>query len=131
MTKGLLLTVAPIMMAHGLIHLMGAAVYLKLATIEGLPFKTTLLGGRWDVGEAGMALFGLLWLLPAAGFVIATLGMLLDAPWWRSMLTIVTIASLLLTALDWQVAYMGAITDLVILIAIVLAPRASAWLMHA
>jgi hypothetical protein len=30
---------------HGLIHLMGFAVYLQLAEIEGLPYKTSVLNG--------------------------------------------------------------------------------------
>lgn len=130
MARGLMMTVAPFMVVHGLLHLLGAAVYLGFTTIEGLPYKTTLLGGRWDVGVAGTSIVGLFWIVPAVGFVFATIGMLQDAPWWLPMLTATTVLSLMLTVLDWNVAYMGAVTDVVILVAILLMPRATAWLVN-
>jgi hypothetical protein len=36
--------------------------------------------------------------------------------------------SLLITSLDWSNAFMGAITDVVILVALALSPRISSWL---
>ena len=36
---------------HGLIHLMGFVAYWPLGEIAELPYKTTLLGNRWDVAE--------------------------------------------------------------------------------
>ena len=38
---------------HGLIHLMGFAAYWPLAKIDQLPYKTTLLNGRWEVAPGG------------------------------------------------------------------------------
>jgi hypothetical protein len=32
---------------HGLVHLMGTFAYLKLAEVQGLPYKTTMFGGQW------------------------------------------------------------------------------------
>lgn len=60
MSKTLIIIAAIVLVLHGLIHLMGTAVYLKWAHIEGLHDKTTLLGGRWDVGEGGIKVFGAL-----------------------------------------------------------------------
>ena len=57
-------TAVAILWVHGLIHLMGAVVYMRLGSIEGLPYKTVL-AGRWDVGGAGAAAFGLLWAVAA------------------------------------------------------------------
>ena len=51
--KALEIIVAVVLALHGLIHFMGTAAYLKLADIQGLPYKTTVLAGRWDLGEAG------------------------------------------------------------------------------
>lgn len=42
-----------VLILHGLIHLMGTVTYMKLGTVQGLTYKTTLLGGRWDLGEKG------------------------------------------------------------------------------
>jgi hypothetical protein len=54
-----------VLVLHGMIHLMGTTVYMKLGHVEASPYKTTLLGGRWDPGEGGMRVFGALWLIPA------------------------------------------------------------------
>jgi hypothetical protein len=35
-----------VLLLHGLIHLLGLVVYLKIATPEGLPDPTALLGGH-------------------------------------------------------------------------------------
>ena len=54
-----------VLVAHGLIHLIGTTVYLRLGEIKGFTYKTTLLGGRWDIGSAGMGIFGVLWAVAA------------------------------------------------------------------
>jgi hypothetical protein len=100
---------------HGLIHLMGATVYLKLGEVQGLAYKTTILGGRVDLGDVGIAVFGALWILPALGFVAAALGLLEGWDWWKLALLATTLVSAVLTVLDWNVAFMGAIVDFAIL----------------
>ena len=37
--------VAIMIALHGLVHLMGTFAYLKLAEVQGLPYKTTMLVG--------------------------------------------------------------------------------------
>jgi hypothetical protein len=113
---------------HGLIHLMGAAVYLKLATIEGLPYKTTLLNGHLDLGERGMGVFGVLWVLPAAGFVVAAVAFFQGWFWWRPFLLTTTLVSLVLTGLDWDTAYAGGILNILILALVAYGPRLAGWL---
>ena len=110
---------------HGLIHLMGTTVYMRLGEIQGLPYKTTLLGGRW--GERGMRLFGALWVLPALGFVLSAIALLAGWASWRLLLVGVTILSLVLTGLDWGAAYAGVFVSGVILAILWLGPRLAAW----
>lgn len=38
-----------VLIAHGLIHLLGTMVYLQLGEVSGFPYKTSLLGNSWDV----------------------------------------------------------------------------------
>lgn len=68
MSKWMLYLAGFVLIAHGLIHLMGTTVYMRLGDIIGFTYKTTLLGGRWDVGSAGISVFGLLWAVAAVGF---------------------------------------------------------------
>lgn len=112
-----------VLVAHGLAHLLGTAVYLELAEIADLPYKTTLLGGAVDVGDVGIRVFGVLWAVAAVGFVVSAGAMLVEWDAWRSLLLGVTIFSLVLTLLDWSVAYAGVVVNLAILVVLVVGPR--------
>lgn len=47
--------VVPILLiGHGLVHLLGFVVPWQLATLEEMPYKTTLLAGTLDVGAVGI-----------------------------------------------------------------------------
>lgn len=127
MTKTLLIIASTILVPHGLIHLMGTVVYLKLGMVEGLSYKTTLLDGRWDLGEGGMKVFGALWAVAAVGFIIAVVALWAAWSWWQPVLIGVTLFSLALTALDWNVAYAGIAVNLVILAALWFEPRIASW----
>jgi hypothetical protein len=122
MTKSILIIAALVLVLHGLVHLMGTAAYMKITEVQGLPYKTTLLAGRWELGERGIALYGLLWAVAAFGFIVAALAFWSGWGWWSVGLVGVTIFSLLLTALDWQVAYAGVVINLVILALVWLRP---------
>ncbi len=115
MPRMLIVFVALILGIHGLIHLMGATVYLKLGDVQGLVYKTTVLGGRVDLGAGGIRVFGALWMLPAIGFVAAAIGLLEGWSSWSVALLAATIVSTVLTVLDWNVAFMGAIVDFAVL----------------
>ena len=121
--KFALAAVALVLVLHGLIHLIGTTVYLRLADIQGFTYKTTLLGGRLHLGEAGIRMFGVLWVLPAIGFVLAALALLQGWDWWRSLLLGATLLSLGLTTLDWSVAFAGAVVNVAILLLLWFGPR--------
>ena len=110
---------------HGVIHLLGVAAYLKLAEVQTLPYKTTVLDGRWDLGPTGIALFGVLWGVAALGFLYAALAFGLRWESARATLLGVALLSLVLTILDFRVAPMGIGVNLAILLLIVLLPRLS------
>jgi len=118
--------VAPILLTlHALIHLIGAVVYLQLDRIEGFPYKTTLLNGLWDLGAGGIRVFGVMWLVAAVGLVISAAGMFFDSTWWPPVLAAFALLSLLLTGLDWSVAWVGLAVNVVILTALFVGIRAT------
>ena len=127
MAKIALAFVVFVLVVHGLIHLMGTAVYMRLAEVKGLTYKTTLLSGHWELGEGGIRVFGALWVLPAIGFVAAALALLTGRGWWQPVLLWTTLLSLALTGLDWSNAFMGAITDTAILVLLWLRPHIADW----
>jgi hypothetical protein len=115
MAKWVSYLAAFVLIAHGLIHLMGTTVYLRLGEITGFAYKTTLLGGRWDVGGVGIGVFGAMWAVAAVGFFVAAIAMLTGLSWWQPTLMVVTIFSLVLTGLDSRLAFAGVIMNIVIL----------------
>jgi hypothetical protein len=114
-TRILTIVAAIVLIVHGLIHLMGTAVYAGHAEIKGLSYKTTLLSGHWDLGRAGISVYGWLWVLPAMGFVVAAVALLAGWAWWNQIVVAVTLVSLVLTVLDWRNAFRGAVVDVAIL----------------
>jgi hypothetical protein len=115
MTKIIRLVSAIILFFHGLIHLMGTMVYMKLGSLDGFPYKTSILNGRMDLGESGIYIFGMLWALAAIGFVVTAAGLFTRWKWNQSLLVGVSIFSLVLTGLDWEIASAGFIVNVAIL----------------
>lgn len=121
MAKVLLIGAGVGIALHGLIHLLGFVAYWPLAVLPEMPYKTTLLGGQFDVGRVGMRVYGLLWLLAALGFVAAAAALLKGEGWWRSVMLAALLFSTALIILDWAPAFRGAVINLLILVGIVLA----------
>ena len=112
-----------VLTAHGLVHLLGTAVYLGLADVAEFPYKTTLLGGAVEVGDLGIRLFGVLWAVAAIGFVVSAGALVTGRDQWQLLLVGVATFSLLLTGLDYTVAYAGIVVNLGVLAAVALSFR--------
>jgi hypothetical protein len=130
MIKVLTWAAALVLALHGLVHLMGTTVYMKLGELEGMPYKTTLLDGRWDLGDGGIRVVGVLWAVAAAAFVAAAAGWLGGWDAWRPVLLGATLLSLALCALDATRAPVGIAVNLAILVALWLAPQLAGRLAH-
>jgi hypothetical protein len=122
MTNKLLVPIAVLLFLHGAVHLLGTAVYTGQVTLAGFAYKTTVLGGHWNLGGAGIRLFGVVWLVAALGFGLAGYGLLASTPWAQAALLATTLLSLLITLLDWPIASAGAAVDALILLALRFAP---------
>lgn len=123
MPRMLMIAAAVVLGVHGLIHLMGTVAYCRLGEIDGLPYKTALLGGRLVMGDRGMMVVGVLWGLTAAAFVVSAAGWLGGWSGWTAVLVPATLLSLVLTSLDWSTAFRGTVVDVAILALVWLAPR--------
>jgi hypothetical protein len=108
---------------HGLIHFMGFANYWQLAEFAELPYKTTLFNGQWDVGSTGIRVVGSAWGLIGIAFLIVTYGFVTEQDWWQPAMIVTVLGSLLLTGLDWDVAYAGVVINLLILAAMLVVPE--------
>lgn len=106
---------AAVLAMHGLIHLLGFAVYWRLAEVEGISYRTNLLSGDLPVGEIGAWAFGLMWLVGAVAFLAVGFSLLLARPWWRTLALGTTLFSLAVTVLGLPDSPYGVAVNLAIL----------------
>jgi hypothetical protein len=107
-------------LVHGLIHLIGVVAFWQIVEIKDIPYKTTVLNGRIDIGENGTRILGALWLIATLGFVIAAFGMAAKQDWWQTTLLANTLLSLALTILGLKETVVGIAANVIILIALLL-----------
>ncbi len=112
---------------HGIAHFPGFVVSWRLATLEDLPYKTTVLNGAMDVGDTGIRVLGLLFLL--AGLAVTGAGICLAArvSWALPAALAATGFSLVVCAVSLPVARIG-LTLNAAAILLLLASRALGWL---
>lgn len=111
---------AIILLLHGLIHLIGVVVFLKIVETKELPYSTKVLGGAIDIGEFGTRILGVLWLIATLGYVVASYAVVTKAEWWQDAVLTTTCLSLFVTILGWKDAVFGTIFNVLILIVLVL-----------
>jgi hypothetical protein len=116
MNRTLTAIIAVVIVLHGLVHLTGTVAYLRLAEVQGVPYKTAMFGGRWDLGEVGTTVFAVLWAVAAVGFLSSAIGLTFKRFWWRPILFATTYLSLALTVLDSSVAFAGLFVNLAIVV---------------
>lgn len=112
-----------VFIVHGFSHLVGFVVPWGIGEVKDAPYKTTLLADRVDVGDTGIRVFGVLWLIAALAFVVAGIACLTGQAWWITYATWTAVFSLLLSILGWPDARIGVVVDLMILALLVLGPR--------
>lgn len=109
------------LIAHGVAHLVGFVTYWKIASFEEMPYKTTLLSDRVDIGDVGIRIVGVLWLLTGLAFAILGVGVIILQPWWFPLIIYLTVFSLLMCVLGWPDARFGVLINIIILVLLFLA----------
>ncbi len=113
------------LLVHGISHLVGFVVPWKLTEIPEAPYKTTILKGTVDLGDSGIRIFGLIWLLLAFGFGTSAVLLFLESAVWLPFTALITVVSLILSVLAWPESKVGIPTNILILA--VLLARHSGW----
>jgi hypothetical protein len=114
---------AVLMAVHGIAHLVGFAGAWRLVP-GGFPYRTTALDGQLDLGNAGIRVVGLLWLITSVAFVAVAIGTVAGVAWWAPAALTVAVVSLLLSVLEFPEAHLGVVIN----IAIIMALGAGWWL---
>lgn len=115
---------------HGIAHGVGFVASWRLAELEEMPYRTTLLAGRVDVGDVGVRTMGILWLVAGLTFLAVGLSVWRRQAWWPSLAIGVTLFSLVLCVLGWPDSRIGVAVNVAILVLLALGVRLG-WLASA
>ena len=115
MLKALRIALGIFLIAHGCAHFMATSVYWKLFDLEKLPYSTEILDGRVDLGETGIVIYGLVWLLAGAGMAAAGVKVVVKARRAVSWLLAATVFSLVVCILVPDKSMVGIVINLMIL----------------
>jgi hypothetical protein len=114
---------AAVLGAHGIAHFVGFVFSWQIATLVELPYKTTILAGRIDLGDGGIRAMGLLWLLGGLGLLIAAVAVATDAPWAHRLTALMVAMSLVLCAIGWPDSRIGLVVNVALAVALVVNAR--------
>jgi len=101
--------------AHGVAHLVGFVTYWKIASFEEMPYKTSVLFGKVEVGDVGIRIVGVFWLLTGLAFAVLGVGVITLQPWWFPLIIYLAIFSLVMCVLGWPDARIGVLINVIIL----------------
>lgn len=114
---------AVFLLLHGIAHGVGFVGSWQLGEFRAAPLDTTLLGGRLDIGVAGIRAVGILWLVTGLAFAVCAVGVWRSLEWWPSVTSGVVIFSLVMSVLGWPGARIGVALNLAILVGLVVSGR--------
>jgi hypothetical protein len=115
------LVTAAILIGHGIGHVM--APQAAFVPPGAFPKTATMIGSGLTISSSGGKALSLIWLIPLAGFLLGTYGLWIGAPWWRGVLAVSAIVSIMVVLPWWGVmpafSYLGALAvDLLVLIGV-------------
>ena len=114
------IALAVILIVHGFAHLAGFLIPWRITTLRDMPYKTTILAKSVDVGDLGIQIVGILWLVGALAFTVSAIGLLAQASWWLPVTAVVTAFSFFLCIVEWPEARIGAFVNVGIAICLVI-----------
>lgn len=98
---------AGFLVLHGIAHLVGFVVPWRILQAEEMPYSTTLLAGRIEVGDLGAKIVGLVWLGLAVAFFVGAGFVWVQRQGWSNFVVFAAAASLLFSILGLPAARLG------------------------
>jgi len=96
---------------HGFAHLVGFVVPWKIAQLEDMPYKTTLLKGSINVGDTGIRIVGVFWLIIALAFFLSAYLIITQNPLWFNFLIVITLVSFIFCILSLPDSKIGVLAN--------------------
>jgi hypothetical protein len=103
---------------HGFAHLVGFLGSWKLGDFADAPYTTLIVNGAFDVGDAGIRVVGVLWLVATAAFVVAAVALWQERPTAVRIVLAATAFSLAICIIGLPAGIIGVGIDMAILLAL-------------
>jgi hypothetical protein len=110
------------MFVHGFAHIVGFLISWKLVDDKDSPYKTTILGGKLDLGDTGIRIMGVIWLLLGLSFFMMTYGVITRTEWWKASTIYITFFSLFLSILALPDTKYGVMANILLILFLWIAP---------
>jgi hypothetical protein len=104
-----------VLIAHGLAHSLGFFVPWRIGPGKSSPYNTTILNGSIDLGDIGIRVMGILWLVPGLAFVVAGIGVMAASSWGGIVTLDAAMFSLILSIIGWPDSRVGVFINVAIL----------------
>lgn len=111
--------ISALFVIHGVAHLVGFVVPWRIATLEETPYKTTILNGKIDVGDTGIRVIGIAWLITALAFMVCAVAVAMQLQWWFWVVMAATLVSFDLTILGWPESRIGVAVNVLIVVLLI------------
>ena len=110
------ITIAIFLFLHGLAHLVGFIVPWRIAKMDDMPYKTTLIYGKVDVGDIGIRIMGIIWLLIAMVYFYSGWITYQQMDIWLIFTLITTVVSLFFCILAIPDTKIGIVINIILIV---------------
>ena len=108
--------IAAFLSIHGIAHLVGFVVPWKIAQLEEMPYSTTILSTKIDLGDTGIKIFGVFWLILALAFFLSIYFIFSHNPLWFVFTICASLFSIIFCILGLPDAKIGVFANILILL---------------
>ncbi len=105
-----------VLIIHAIAHLPGFVMSFKLAEIKELPYSTKIFFKKVEIGEFGIKIYGVIWLLLSLVFLIAVFFIIFDKPVFKETVLAASILSLLISTAGLPETKFGVIINLLLIV---------------
>ncbi len=107
---------AALLFIHGVAHLVGFVVSWKLADLKEMPFSTKIFSKKIELGETGIKIYGLIWLLLAVFYIICVILILFNGPIYKNILISASVLSLIMSILGVPESKFGIVINVLLIV---------------
>jgi hypothetical protein len=105
-----------VLLAHAIAHLPGFISAYKIAELKELPYSTKIFFKKVEIGELGVKIYGLIWLILSIIFLIAVILLLLSRPVFKDTVLVASSLSLLISVAGLPETKFGVIINILLIV---------------